>query len=611
LLDNDANSKLDISVSLQRYFGELNMGKPAFEIGVVMAGAVSAGAYSAGVMDFIMEALDAYEEAKSKPDWDGPTHDVRIPVLAGASAGGMTSAISALHAFREGFQHVWPEDPELKTPQRKRNRLYSSWVEDIDIDPLLETTDLDADGADAPAKSLLCCDVIDRIVRDAFDIEGGVRQPNWIGRGDDCTLRVFLTLTNLRGVPYSFQLFGTDDPRRYGMLNHGDFLDFRIGVGAAPVDGAHALDIRDTSGEGWDLFREAAKATGAFPIGLAPRRIKRTPRDYTFDSRVGFERPDGSGFEVVPPDSWIDPIDPYAFVAVDGGTIDNEPLEIARRYLSGAGKRIPSDGVKTDKAIILIAPFPNFSEGARERAEDPKDLGLANIAKKLFSTLIDQARFKPDELSLAVDDRYYSRYIIAPERKPNKNEESTKYPIACGVLEGFGGFLHHSFRRHDYLLGRRNAQAFLRWSFVLPESADLFQGFTTNREKWFVRKPNSDAFKYFPVEGKAEKGLPIIPLTETMRTEIRIGADDLPDPDYLFRPDHRSQLDAKIKTRARKVVSRIVDVELPFGDNLIGWLERIGAKRVGTGFVVDKAGRAVTEALDNVRKAFFVQSGEG
>ena len=70
-----------------------------FETGIVMAGAISAGAYSAGVMDFIIEALDAYEQAKNEPDWDGPRHSVRIPVLAGASAGGMTAAISALQVF--------------------------------------------------------------------------------------------------------------------------------------------------------------------------------------------------------------------------------------------------------------------------------------------------------------------------------------------------------------------------------------------------------------------------------------------------------------------------------------------------------------------------------
>ncbi len=36
-----------------------------FEVGFVMAGAISAGVYSAGVMDFVTEALDAYEIART------------------------------------------------------------------------------------------------------------------------------------------------------------------------------------------------------------------------------------------------------------------------------------------------------------------------------------------------------------------------------------------------------------------------------------------------------------------------------------------------------------------------------------------------------------------
>ena len=134
-----------------------------FELGLVMAGAISAGAYTAGVLDFLFEALDAYNEEKGKPGWDGPTHDVRIPIMSGASAGGMTSAICALHAFHD-LAHVWPGKP---VPPPEQNRLYSSWVSDISLDRLLETSDLDAPGIKG-LKSVLCCDVLDEIVAEAF-----------------------------------------------------------------------------------------------------------------------------------------------------------------------------------------------------------------------------------------------------------------------------------------------------------------------------------------------------------------------------------------------------------------------------------------------------------
>jgi predicted patatin/cPLA2 family phospholipase len=35
---------------------------PVFKIGLVLAGAVSAGAYTAGVVDFLFEALEAWEQ---------------------------------------------------------------------------------------------------------------------------------------------------------------------------------------------------------------------------------------------------------------------------------------------------------------------------------------------------------------------------------------------------------------------------------------------------------------------------------------------------------------------------------------------------------------------
>src|SRR3954451_12032112 len=74
-----------------------------FEIGLVMAGAISAGAYTAGVIDFLLQALDEWERAKEQARKDiaagktndCPMHEVRIKVMAGASAGGMTAGLAA------------------------------------------------------------------------------------------------------------------------------------------------------------------------------------------------------------------------------------------------------------------------------------------------------------------------------------------------------------------------------------------------------------------------------------------------------------------------------------------------------------------------------------
>jgi hypothetical protein len=593
-----------------------------FELGLVMAGAISAGAYTAGVIDFLFEALDAYNEEKGKPGWDGPTHDVRIPIMSGASAGGMTSAIAALHAFHD-LAHVWPGQP---VPPPDENRLYSSWVSDISLDRLLETSDLDAPGIKG-LKSLLCCEVLDQIVAKAFTMTGSVDRP-WIGRADDPSLRVRLTLTNLRGAPYSFPLFGTDTDETYGMLNHGDYFDFAVGrtSTSAPTaePGAMPLDVTNLNQKEWEVYRETALATGAFPVGLAPRIIARTDTAFYREAQTfGYEDPLTRKFCPVTPDTSFNNVAPYSFVSVDGGVIDNAPLELARRYLSDGAVHNVRSGDDADKAVLLIAPFPNF---AATPPQDDNDL-LSNVLQRLLSALIDQARFKPEELQLAANDTCFSRFMISPTRIGNGSAAAKQFPIACGVLSGFGGFLHESFRRHDYLLGRRNAQAFLRWNFGLPETNDrLFKGAAINGDRWHVRDADNQTAtlaageekslakkRFAEVVGgpKTTFGFPIIPLVDRLLTPIEIPAADMPKPDEV----DRVALAGKIDTRAKKVIATLIDVDLRRVTHNLGldadWfahLAMFGADRVGGPFLAQvlakKAEKVIDDALGQVKAAF-------
>ena len=363
-----------------------------FEAGIVMAGAISAGAYSAGVMDFIIEALDAYENAKKRPGWAGPTHNVRIPVLAGASAGGMTAAISALQAFHD-IEHV---SPSSRAPDPTANRLYSSWVTDISIESLLETHDLSSarvkslfcsDGVDRSGrvKSVLCSEVLDRIADNAFDMKGTPRPREWIGRGDDKTLKVLLTLSNLRGVPYAFKVFGSD--KQLGMLNHGDYFDFTLGIQPGNRPGSHVLDMSNLTGKNRELFKSVVLATGAFPIGLSPRSIERPASDFWTSQCVGVEEPSCGVFRTFQPYG-LDKDKPYKFWATDGGMINNEPLEITRRYLLGPCQHNNRDGISADKAIILVAPFPHFASAPEEGSGD----ALFPVFRQLIAALINQAK---------------------------------------------------------------------------------------------------------------------------------------------------------------------------------------------------------------------------
>ena len=93
------------------------------------------------------------------------------------------------------------------------------------------------------------------------------------------------------------------------------------------------------------------------------------------------------------------------------------------------------------------------------------------MVKSLLPTLMTQARFRTDDLVKALDPNNYSRYLIAPHREDAATKMDARFRIACGALGGFGGFLDQSFRAHDYQLGRRNCQQFLRKTFGLPVGA--------------------------------------------------------------------------------------------------------------------------------------------
>src|SRR5215469_1534325 len=106
----------------------------AFHLGINMAGAVSAGAYTAGVLDFLMEALEEWYAAKASGGAAVPRHDISLDVFSGASAGGMCAAISAA-MVHSSFEHI--RNPENRTVRDTTNKFYESWVNRIDIEPLL------------------------------------------------------------------------------------------------------------------------------------------------------------------------------------------------------------------------------------------------------------------------------------------------------------------------------------------------------------------------------------------------------------------------------------------------------------------------------------------
>ena len=490
--------------------------KPAgtFELAFCMAGAVSAGAYTAGVLDVVFEALDAFEAERAgrARSGQGPPPRGQGPVFGGAPAGGLCAAIAAIFADRA----FAPVRAGASAETRAANPLWRAWVQDIDIAPMLGTRDV---RPGLPIESLLDCTILEEIVDRLLDRAQTMptaRRP-WLAS----PLRAVLTLSNLRGVPYALGFEGGQSFRHW-MSQHADHVRYAIPLDPAteaaaedaPKVGEALLDraVAARGSEARQDFMAVALGTGGFPVALAPRVLRRPVADYRYRAGLTPTGPFREDAVLDPRPAWADAVMPawrplpaperYAALCVDGGAMNNEPLDLVRRVLVGHGASTPKPSEVATRAILLIDPFVNPGKPGPEAPS-----GLIGSIMPLFNALVSNARFKPEDLAAAADPRIGSRFLIAPSRGADWEAEGA---IAAGHLGGFMGFFAEAYRVHDFLLGRRNAQRFLRQVLVLPETNPLFGGDRwpeDDRRRWGVTR-----------EGVPGRHLPVVPLCGALDT---------------------------------------------------------------------------------------------
>jgi len=494
-----------------------------FKVGMNMAGAVSAGAYTAGVLDFLMEALEQWQKAKdafraylanpaSGPANANPVplHDVSIEVFSGASAGGMCAAIASV-MVQGTFQHI--TDPSAANTN---NRFYEAWVNQIDIAKLLTANDL---RNNAPLISLLDSTIIDEIAQSA--LTPGVPSPQpYISK----SLTLFLTITNVRGVQY--QLYADPSPTLDEFTTYyADRLRFETtGPDTARSNPlAKPLPLGQPNYGAWSLLREAAKATGAFPLFLAPRMLTRDLLDYAVPHWVPISNPPPS-----PPilsDLPLPPPTTTLTLNVDGGVTDNDPFDLAHDYLAGQNPKAanganPRSPLEANCAVISVAPFPS-TDRYDPNYDFTKAQGIFPMLGRLVAVLLSQSRFLGESLAVLASGTAFSRFVIAPSDPAQKSKNA----LQCASLGAFGGFMERSFRAHDFLLGRRNCQMFLKTHFRLPIGNPIIAAGQAEAGA-FADKTRSFASDSPPGVTSPPYGkvwMPVIPLVGTASTEV-------PDP---------------------------------------------------------------------------------
>lgn len=261
---------------------------PVFELGLVMAGAVSAGAYTAGAVDFLLEALEALDKAQAEGGDDAPKHRVLIQAMVGSSAGGMVAAMLASLA-RWDIEHADQFGLEKSTEE---NPLHAVWVKQADINIMTKLNDMKFR---KPLPSVLNSrgfhDLVSDAVKDRqqrIDLRRRCRRRHF---APDMRLR--LTTTNLRGIPFGASMFSTLPPGvappEHAMTRHADYVEFTLGDQG--VAGAYTLDPGSLDDPAWARLRSVALATGAFPIGFAPIEVPAHRSDYDGRTYLSGEGP--------------------------------------------------------------------------------------------------------------------------------------------------------------------------------------------------------------------------------------------------------------------------------------------------------------------------------
>ncbi len=459
---------------------------------------MSAGAYTAGAVDFLTEALDCFTAAKAAGA--APRHGVVLKLIAGTSGGGVNAAIAA-RSLAYDFPHV-----VLGTPvgaAMTGNPFYDTWIKTLRLDRFLETDDIKRD-----VPSLLNGGPIDAGGDQIAGFQSGpARARPWVAS----PLRVILTLTSLRGVPYRTQL-GAKLSQTY--IDHADYARFAfVYPGQVLAEARPDEQVLGFGAEqppqaiGWKPFSEFAKATAAFPAGFPARALSRPTSHYRW--RVIPYPPGPTGPQTymwVPPD-WDAMASPggdvpetWDFLAVDGGATDNEPIQLARTALAGLLGRNPRDPATATRAVWLIDPFAGRAAlGPAAPAPFASELGA------IITTLTQQTRYSTADVLMAADENEFSRFMLSPFRDGLTGEQA----IASGGVGAFIGFACPDFMRFDYLLGRANCRDYLLNEFVLSKDNPLFGGWTDTQRADFVVKSDPRMLPIIPLVGSAAAAQPL------------------------------------------------------------------------------------------------------
>ena len=459
---------------------------------------MSLGSYEAGVM---FEMLDAIKQHNNDPATAAAGDYIKIDVITGASAGGMTATILAQKLLFEA----------ASLDGAYANCLYRPWVNDVDIVGLLNMH-----GDDDAKKSILSSQLVDdisvRYLTARYSAHVDLPVDRHAAGADKISLG--LALSNLNGVDYGLGLRPTGE---FVYTKHQDQLTIQ-------VDGTRPADF--DSLDQWEPLRRAALSCGAFPFAFKLVDLYRTVADYP----------------PVPPR--VTSILPgQRFTYTDGGTFQNEPLGMAKNLVDQIDNHRNTDS----RFYLYVSPSSKDPKAVSDDNFNAGNADYVSVAGRLLLSIFEQARFQDWVEAESINEKIalfnaraaelrdgflkpagtpgalkeadlkpmtdallpmlFSRDAVAPAKEADRLREqfAQEYrdvangagasaadefisalltletaaqigrydemkiygitaqdgELASWELAAFAGFFDRSYRDHDYDVGRRKAQEFL------------------------------------------------------------------------------------------------------------------------------------------------------
>lgn len=543
-----------------------------FELGLVLGGTVSAGAYTAGALDLLVQAIDDFYARN-----DGkPPHSVKLSLAAGSSGGAVCAALLGATLNRR-FPHLTGAQSQLNVDGAgpADNPFWDLWVNRFNFSALMSTDDLHSVVDDGNQNKTP--QHVPALLNGAMIDNGAAALVNYANAGGDVIrpwsaqpFRIAATACNLRGIPYTIKGIPTySGYTGYSFVEHDDYAWF-----AAP-NGLRADDTGDDQGKrrpdefwlsisprqgvsvGFDILANYARASGSMPIGLPARPLSRPPEHYVYRPEV---RPlmDGNYQIDWPQPDWPELSDVmvgngYSFTAVDGGTLNNDPVKIAHRALAGLIGVNPRDGSQANRAMFMIDPLadqPSSTNGV--------GLSLVAVAKALIGTFVGGARYLTADLELFADEQVFSRFQLVPNRSDPSGGPTPlvgEKALAGTDFQALAGWLARPYRVHDYLLGRWNMVTYLRREFLLPANNPIFAGWTFNERSDCACNVAGDRTAITEATNPNTYWLPIIPLPPDNFETI--------EPEWPKVALDRQQLTEMVEARADAVLSKLRADNLP------------------------------------------------